>query len=150
MEAYEREPGWKIGTYELCGPKINGNPEGFDHHELILHRDAEVFGNAPRDFAGLCDYMTNLGGYEGVVWHHPDGRMAKLKARDIRLIRHAECDCRCGDVLESFGEDLVTVCDQPKGHPDPHSYSHPSGVGSSTWWSNDMLRRDYRSESGNR
>jgi hypothetical protein len=22
-------------------------------------------------------------GWEGVVWHHPDGRMAKLKARDL-------------------------------------------------------------------
>ena len=23
-------------------------------------------------------------GFEGVVWHHPDGRMAKLKVRDLR------------------------------------------------------------------
>lgn len=23
-------------------------------------------------------------GWEGIVWHHPDGRMAKLKARDFR------------------------------------------------------------------
>lgn len=23
-------------------------------------------------------------GVEGVVWHHPDGRMAKLKGRDFR------------------------------------------------------------------
>jgi hypothetical protein len=24
-----------------------------------------------------------MAGWEGVVWHHPDGRMAKLKARDL-------------------------------------------------------------------
>ena len=24
-----------------------------------------------------------MSGIEGIVWHHPDGRMAKLKGRDI-------------------------------------------------------------------
>lgn len=71
------------GTYELCGPKVNGNPEGFTHHVVIPHAEAERLDGAPRDYAQLAGYVQGRG-YEGIVWHHPDGRMAKLKARDFR------------------------------------------------------------------
>lgn len=71
------------GTYELAGPKVNGNPEGFDRHLLVSHEDAERL-SAPRDFEGLAAYLTDPGFvFEGIVWHHPDGRMAKLKRRDF-------------------------------------------------------------------
>lgn len=72
---------YHVGTYELCGPKVNGNPERFDRHLLIRHDDAERF-SAPRDFDGLALYLADFDG-EGIVWHHPDGRMAKLKRRDF-------------------------------------------------------------------
>lgn len=77
------------GTYELCGPKVNGNPEGFTEHVLIPHADAETFGMAdvgPRLADDLARLAQAVGrdGWEGIVWHHPDGRMAKLKARDYR------------------------------------------------------------------
>lgn len=69
------------GTYELCGPKIQGNPEGFKTHTLVRH-GCEKLGDCPRDFAGIRDYL--LGGkIEGIVWHHPDGRMVKIKKRDF-------------------------------------------------------------------
>lgn len=75
------------GTYELCGPKVNGNPEGQDRHVLLRHADAEqtVIPEDELTFEGLRDYMRMLGraGIEGFVWHHPDGRMAKLKVRDF-------------------------------------------------------------------
>lgn len=74
------------GTYELIGPKINGNPEHFDMHVLIPHGEF-VIGDAPRTFDGLKDYLTGADGkpfpFEGIVWHHEDGRMAKLKVRDF-------------------------------------------------------------------
>jgi hypothetical protein len=70
------------GTYELIGPKVNGNPEEFLHHVLVRHSDAEAFADAPRDFDGLAAWL-HAHPYEGIVWHHPDGRMAKLKARDF-------------------------------------------------------------------
>ena len=80
--------GFQPGTYELVGPKVNGNPEGFDSHALVRHADAETFGatGVPRSYADLAKLVQALGrqGWEGLVWHHPDGRMAKLKARDIR------------------------------------------------------------------
>jgi hypothetical protein len=69
------------GTYELCGPKVNGNPEKFDRHVLVPH-GLVTLDCAPRDFDGLRDYLT-LHAFEGIVWHHPDGRMAKLKRRDF-------------------------------------------------------------------
>ena len=76
------------GTYELLGPKINGNPDGFEAHVLMPHGWARLSERidieaAPRDYDGLRDWLTARE-YEGIVWHHPDGRMAKLKARDFR------------------------------------------------------------------
>lgn len=83
-------------TYELCGPKVNRNPENYAEHCLIRHADAElapiaelrISRNLGPDviYARLGPWLVDLGryGWEGVVWHHPDGRMAKLKARDFR------------------------------------------------------------------
>lgn len=70
------------GTYELCGPKINGNPEGLRDHFLIRHGSRwHVAWVADADTAGLID-CCRARGIEGVVWWHPDGRRAKLKVRD--------------------------------------------------------------------
>jgi hypothetical protein len=71
------------GTYELCGPKVNGNPERFTGHMLVRHEDAEPLPDAPRDYNGLAAWL-HAHPYEGIVWHHPDGRMAKIKRRDFR------------------------------------------------------------------
>jgi uncharacterized protein DUF5565 len=73
-----REP----GTYELIGPRINGNPERVPAHRLVRHADADVL-DTPRDFAGLRSWLLAHPQFEGIVWHHPDGRRAKLKYRDF-------------------------------------------------------------------
>lgn len=75
------------GTYELLGPKINRNPDEFPEHVLVPHGWALLsvrtdYTTAPRDFDGLQAWLTARP-YEGIVWHNPDGRMAKLKARDF-------------------------------------------------------------------
>lgn len=72
---------WPRGTYELVGPKVNGNPERTRTHALWAHSAADVL-DAPRDFDGLAEWLAAFPG-EGIVWHHPDGRMAKLKRRDF-------------------------------------------------------------------
>lgn len=74
------------GTYELLGPKIQGNPERFTEHELVAHADAAVLPDAPRDFEGLRSYLAEAA-IEGIVWHHPEGRMVKIKSRDFGLKR---------------------------------------------------------------
>jgi len=83
-EAVEGER-WEPTTYELCGPKINGNPEGFERHELIQHRDAKRYEIvADADVIRATVVALAKDGVEGIVWHHPDGRMAKLKGRDLQ------------------------------------------------------------------
>lgn len=74
---------WPSGTYELIGPKVNGNPEDAIDHHLVRHGGAQELGDAPRDFEGLAKWL-DAHPYEGIVWHHPDGRMAKIKKRDFR------------------------------------------------------------------
>ncbi|PRY35314.1 DUF5565 family protein [Umezawaea tangerina] len=75
-------------TYELVGPKINGNPYGLNEHVLVRHGyQAAVDYNAMQtialDFDSLREWLLGHPAWEGVVWHHPDGRMAKLKRRDV-------------------------------------------------------------------
>jgi hypothetical protein len=37
----------------------------------------------PRDFAGPRAWLLAHPQFEGIVWHHPDGRRAKPKHRDF-------------------------------------------------------------------
>lgn len=73
------------GTYEVCGPKIGtrhgANPEGLSEHVLVPH-GKDVMAECPRDYEGLRSYLASRA-IEGVVWHHPDGRMAKIKKNDF-------------------------------------------------------------------
>lgn len=69
------------GTYELCGPKVQGNPESFTRHVLVRHGREQLDG-VPRDHEGIKAWLLDSD-FEGIVWHHPDGRMAKIKAIDF-------------------------------------------------------------------
>lgn len=74
----------KDGTYELVGPRIGKNPEHTESLVLVPHgRDALHWtSEPPLTFEALRDLLR---GYmaEGIVWHHADGRMVKLKRRDF-------------------------------------------------------------------
>ena len=74
------------GTYELLGPKVQGNPEGYSMHVLFPHAYTEVLINAPRDYDALKHYLERRD-IEGIVFAHNDGRMAKIKKRDFGLKR---------------------------------------------------------------
>jgi hypothetical protein len=89
-EAVERRPDATPGTYELVGPKINGNPERADWPELIRHAMAERVPEYLDDLdpVALVRFVAEQGNWEGIVWHHPDGRMAKLKGRDLKTRPH--------------------------------------------------------------
>jgi hypothetical protein len=86
-----RDEPWHDGTYELVGPKVQGNPEGYLAPRLIRHGSIGCFrdggyGEVPRDFDGLKAWFVGRD-IEGVVWHHPDGRMAKIKGSDFGVKR---------------------------------------------------------------
>ena len=74
------------GSYEVCGPKIGtrhgANPEKLDRHVLFTH-GGENLGAVPRSYAELRDWLDERPEMEGVVWRHPDGRMAKIKRNDF-------------------------------------------------------------------
>ena len=91
LEAFK--PDLADGTYELMGPKVQGNPERFTTHILYPHRYMEHYADVPRDFEGLKDWLNGnlenlfVRDIEGLVFHHADGRMAKIKLRDYGLKR---------------------------------------------------------------
>jgi hypothetical protein len=75
------------GTYELCGPKVQNNPEGFSKHVLIPH-GKEIL-DAPRTFDELKVWFVGKN-IEGIVWHRGNGEMVKIKAKDFGIKRGAQ------------------------------------------------------------
>ena len=73
------------GTYELVGPKINGNHDGFADHRLVPHGIEELQA-VPRTFESIREFLTQAN-TEGIVWWHPDGRKAKIKGKDFGIKR---------------------------------------------------------------
>lgn len=81
----DSSPPWpKDGTYELVGPKLQKNPYKFNCHWLLTH-GYQALPSFPRTFTGIPVWFQDSEPMEGVVWHHSDGRMAKIKARDFGL-----------------------------------------------------------------
>jgi hypothetical protein len=78
--------GFTSGTYELIGPRIGRNPHQSSTHMLIRHGSVSL-ADAPTDYDLLKTYLLEveeeIGYLEGIVWHHADGRMAKIKTRDF-------------------------------------------------------------------
>jgi hypothetical protein len=74
------------GTFELIGPKVNGNPEGFATHNLVPHGKQKI--DPPRNFDGIEAYLRMFPDMEGIVfWReagNPDAGMVKIKRRDFR------------------------------------------------------------------
>jgi len=73
------------GTYELCGLKINGNNERMDNHLFISH-SASVMVMENRSFEFIKGFLK-VNDMEGIVFHHPDGRMAKIRKTDFGIKR---------------------------------------------------------------
>ena len=96
-EVFERELNGMVeyplppedGIYELVGPKVQGGVEGYAQHTLIRVVPIDVYrlliaGPVPRTFDNIRAYLERTV-MEGIVFHHPDGRMAKIKRRDFGL-----------------------------------------------------------------
>lgn len=90
-DKYHREafsPNLPDGTYELMGPKVQGNPDKYEEHTLVNHEDPNlVLIDEPlRTFGNLKTFL-GVEDIEGLVFHHPDGRMAKIKGKDFGFKR---------------------------------------------------------------
>ena len=75
-------------TYELCGNKVQGNPEKIEGHKLVKH-GIEVLPITDLSFEALKEYLSDTGNdIEGIVFHHKaDGRMCKLRKSDFKIKR---------------------------------------------------------------
>lgn len=73
------------GTYELCGPHFQTNPERFDRDLFVRHGE-DAIEDAPRSFDALAEWFRGQD-LEGIVWHRSDGAMAKIKKCDFGLKR---------------------------------------------------------------
>lgn len=98
------------GTYELLGPKVQGNPEGFEHHILMRHGVSPLPSpDDPRTYDAIKEYLRP-GHIEGIVWHHPDGRMVKIKAKDFGFKRRGSEGHK--DVTSpNFGVNIIGIRD---------------------------------------
>jgi len=92
------------GTYELCGPTINNNPEGLKNHQFFKHGDKilpdfprykDPIRRTPRDVAiankvfydQIEEYLKTRN-IEGVVFYHTNTtKIAKIKKKDFGLPR---------------------------------------------------------------
>lgn len=80
------------GTYELVGPKVNGNAHAYGTHLLYRHGEMLIF-DVPTEFDALREFLLRqppageTGYIEGIVWWrelgNPDAGMAKIKIRDF-------------------------------------------------------------------
>ncbi len=84
---------WPDGEHscEALGPKIQGNALGLDHFICVpFNMDIPSFDGVPRSFAGFKAFLERVDSKlvpghlaEGIVFHHPDGRRAKIKRKDF-------------------------------------------------------------------
>lgn len=84
---------WPDGEHscEALGPRIQANPLKLaDHLCVQFNINIPQYGDVPRSYAGLRDFLATLDSRfapghlaEGIVFHHPDGRRAKIKRKDF-------------------------------------------------------------------
>lgn len=75
------------GTYELVGEKVQGNPENIEGHKLIKHGAHVLLGVViPVTFESIRQYLENVD-IEGIVFHHPNGEMCKIRKSDFGIKR---------------------------------------------------------------
>lgn len=89
--------GWPDGEHsaEALGPSIQGNPLGLPKHLCVpFNLEIPAYDQAPRTFDDLRRWLGELDSRfapghlaEGVVFHHPDGRRAKIKRKDFERAR---------------------------------------------------------------
>jgi len=88
FEAFDKLRDPEDGTYELCGEKVQGNPENIEGHELIKHGAKVLHGLInPITFENVREYLEKVD-IEGIVFHHKsDRKMCKIRKTDFGIRR---------------------------------------------------------------
>lgn len=84
---------WPDGEHscEALGPKIQGNTLGLEHYLCVpFNLKVPAYEAVPMTFDGMASFLRSLESRyapghlaEGIVFHNPDGRRAKIKRRDF-------------------------------------------------------------------
>lgn len=84
---------WPDGEHscEALGPRIQGNPLQLPDLVCVpFNLEVPAYTSVPRSYAGLQELLAALESKfapghlaEGIVFHHPDGRRAKIKRKDF-------------------------------------------------------------------
>jgi len=79
--------GFSDGTYELCGPKVQGNPEKLVGHILIPHGH-DILPLFNLTYSGIKFFLEE-NDMEGIVFHDKAGRgfMCKIRKSDFGIKR---------------------------------------------------------------
>ena len=85
--------GWPDAEHsaEALGPNIQGNVLGLPKHVCVpFNLEIPVYQSVPRTYDGIRQFLESLESLfspghlaEGIVFHHPDGRRAKIKRKDF-------------------------------------------------------------------
>ena len=86
FEAYDKQQPLLDGTYELCGPKIQGNPEKLNEHILLRHGEI-IKQKIDLSFEGIKSFLSSTD-IEGIVfWDEEGSRMCKIRKSDFGINR---------------------------------------------------------------
>ena len=81
---------------EALGKNIQGNPLNLENNQVFIFslpswREKIIFHDVPHDFEGLKEFLASQNSkigidapIEGIVWHHPNGQMVKIKRKDFK------------------------------------------------------------------
>jgi len=69
------------GTYELIGVKVQNNAENLSRGHMMIKHGREQYdtNEVLADIKGFLKHRN----IEGIVFHHPDGRMCKIRKKDF-------------------------------------------------------------------
>lgn len=90
FEAFDKLKNKVDGTYELCGEKIQGNPENIVGHELIKHGQEILIDLEDFSFDSIKEYLSNpANNIEGIVFHNKKHipAMCKIRKSDFGVKR---------------------------------------------------------------
>jgi len=77
-------------TYELIGEKVQNNIYNIKGHKLVPH-GAEEINDILLTYDGIKKWLFN-NYVEGIVFHHPDGRMCKIRRKDMFVFKNSSND----------------------------------------------------------
>lgn len=77
------------GTYEFCGMKVGTNAEEIPAGNTFIKHGSETYKIKNLSFETIRDFIERYP-IEGLVFHHEDGRMCKIRKTDFGFTRQPE------------------------------------------------------------